>query len=54
MYLDCCRVTKPVQERIRIIENDDELENIGDDLITIILQTEEGRKSRIRFLISKV
>ena len=53
-FLDCCKVSKPAQERIKIIENDNEFENTNSDFIIITLQTEEGRKSRLKFLIAKV
>jgi hypothetical protein len=52
---DFCKISKPVRDRIQIIESDNESEANNDtDLIAITLQGEEGRKSRVKFLISKV
>lgn len=55
--IDCGKVTtKTKQERIKIV-NDDEDEPNGykpPNLIRVIFQTEEGRKSRIKFSIMKV
>ncbi len=49
-------MTAVVKERIQILNNDDEesSENCGENQIALNLQTQEGRKSRIKFLIFKV
>ena len=48
-------MAKPIQERIKIIDNsDDEDGQVNGNLITLTLQGEEGRKSRVKFLVSKV
>jgi hypothetical protein len=41
-----------VNEKIKVVD-DDQQEDVGENMITIILQTEEGRKSRMKFLIFK-
>jgi hypothetical protein len=55
--IECGRVATVAKERIQIIENDNDDEdegNLASDEITIMLQTQEGRKSRMKFLIKKV
>ena len=52
-FKDCGKSTSAPVERIKILENDEEPPSNG-SLITIILQTQEGRKSRVKFLITKV
>jgi hypothetical protein len=58
------KVAKVAQERIKVIE-DDGSDNEDDDekskmsqssskLICVILQTSEGRKSRVKFQVTKV
>ena len=52
---ECGRCAAVVKERIQIIENFEEAEiKTEPNEISIMLQTQEGRKSRIRFLILKV
>ena len=59
---DFRKTTQVTQERIQVIEDDN---NEGDSdeenaqyasskLIMIMLQTNEGRKSRVKFLVTKV
>lgn len=53
---DCGKVTSNKnQERIRVIngEGDDFDKEVPPNWIRVIFQTEDGRKSRIKFLISK-
>ncbi len=52
---DCQIVKGKILERIRIIENEKEnnLENLP-NTIQITLQTQEGRKSRVKFQIARV
>lgn len=53
--IECGRVAAVFKESIQIINNDDDEEpdNLEPNELTVILQTQEGRKSRLRFLIRK-
>ncbi len=50
---DCGRLNTGLQEKIRIIDNEDEFECPSNSLM-VRFQTQDGRKSRLTFLISKV
>lgn len=55
--LDCGKVAKAIQERVKIMDdNDQKCDNstINSNMISIVLQGEEGRKSRVKFLMAKV
>lgn len=52
IILDCGKTTSVVQERIRVVENEDDSETHA-GMLMIILQTQDGRKSRVRLLVSK-
>ena len=54
--LDCVYSGKKVQERVRIVECDDENKlnsMMTSGTVLVKLQTQEGRKSRVNFLIYK-
>jgi len=54
--IDCGKTAKPVQERIKIVDSSDDEDTLikgNSNLVVIMLQGEEGRKSRVKFLIAK-
>jgi hypothetical protein len=55
-FLECGKVATVVKDRIQIVDNEDDEtdENLGENQLVVSLQTTEGRKSRIKFLIFKV
>lgn len=50
--IDCEKIKGKIQERIKIVDNEDESESTP-LMIYITLQSQEGRKSRVKFLIAK-
>ena len=50
---DCEKIKGKIQERVKIVDNEDESESTP-LMIYITLQSQEGRKSRVKFLIAKV
>lgn len=49
--LDCGKTASINQEKVKIIEEGESCEH-GSNMVTLILQTDAGRKSRVKFLVS--
>ncbi|CAF0863463.1 unnamed protein product [Brachionus calyciflorus] len=49
--LDCGKTSTVNQEKVKVVEEGEQIE-LGPNMITVNLQTDAGRKSRVKFLIS--